>query len=51
MERGAVALTPALSVALMEKEAVVAEIGIPETIPALLMDKPAGVPPDVIDHV
>jgi hypothetical protein len=51
MERDAVALAPAPSVALAVKEAVVAEIGIPETIPALLMDKPAGVPPDVIDHI
>jgi hypothetical protein len=51
MERGAVALTPALSVALTVKEAVVAEIGIPETLPAVLMDKPAGVPPDVMDHL
>jgi hypothetical protein len=51
MEKGAVALAPALSETLAEKEAVVAEIGIPETIPVLVSDKPAGVPPDVIDHV
>jgi hypothetical protein len=51
IDRGAVALAPALSEALTEKEAVELEGGTPEICPPALRDKPAGRPPDAIDHV